>query len=80
MKKIQIISSSNCRNCELLYEVVNTIVKKKEIDAQVEKILDVKELVKYGVMTTPILVVNGELKHVGTPIPAPQEIEKMITE
>jgi len=35
MKKIQVISSSNCKNCELLYEVVNTIVKKRGIDAQV---------------------------------------------
>jgi len=80
MKKIQVISSSNCKNCELLYEVVNTIVKKKGVDAQVEKVLDVKEVVKYGVMTTPLLVVDGELKHAGTPIPAPQEIEKLITE
>jgi len=44
----------------------------------VEKVVDVKEALKYGVMTTPLLVVDGELKYAGTPIPAPQEIEKLI--
>ncbi|MCX7759862.1 MAG: thioredoxin family protein [Hydrogenothermaceae bacterium] len=80
MKKIQIVSSSNCKNCELLYEVVSTIVKKKGIDAQLEKVVDIKEVVKYGVMTTPLLVVDGKLKHSGAPIPAPQQIEKLISE
>jgi len=78
MKKIQVISASNCKNCEILYEVVKKIVEKKGIEAQVEKVVDVKEALKYGVMTTPLLVVDGELKHAGTPLPAPQEIEKLI--
>ena len=78
MKKIQVVSASNCKNCELLYEVVSTIVRKKNLDAKVEKVLDVKEVVKYGVMTTPLLVVDGELKHAGTPMPSPQELEELI--
>ena len=80
MKKIQIISASNCNNCELLYNVVNTIVKAKNIQAEVEKVIDVKELAKYKVMKTPVLVVDGKVKHVGTPIPAPQTIEELITQ
>jgi len=78
MKKIQVISASNCKNCEILYEVVKKIVEKKGIEAQVEKVVDVREALKHGVMTTPLLVVDGELKHAGTPLPAPQEIEKLI--
>lgn len=78
MKKIQVISASSCKNCEVLYDVVKKIVEKKGIEAQVEKILDIREVAKYGVITTPLLVVDGELKHAGTPLPAPQEIEKLI--
>lgn len=78
MKKIQVISASSCKNCEILYEVVKKIVESKGMDAEVEKVLDIREVAKYGVMTTPLLVVNGELKHAGTPLPAPQEIEKLI--
>lgn len=80
MKEIKIISASNCGNCELLYNVVSTIVKSKKIDAKVEKLIDVREMAKYGVMKTPLLVVNGKLKHAGTPIPAPQTIEELITQ
>ena len=42
--------------------------------------VDVRELAKLGVMTTPVLVVDGKVKHAGTPIPAPQVVEKLITE
>lgn len=78
MKEIKVVSASNCKNCEILYEVVSKIVKAKNIDAKVEKILDIKEVIKYGAMKTPILVVDGVVKHIGTPLPAPQELEKMI--
>ncbi|WP_164930710.1 thioredoxin family protein [Aquifex aeolicus] len=78
MKEIKILSGTNCQNCELLYQVVSEIVKRKGIDAKVEKVVDIQEVLKYGVMTTPVLVVDGEVKHVGTPIPAPQKIEELI--
>ena len=80
MKDIKVISASSCKNCEILYEVVKKLVEKKGIDAKVEKVVDMKEVLKFGVMTTPLLVVNGKLKHAGTPLPSPEEIEKLITE
>ncbi|ADO46142.1 glutaredoxin family protein [Hydrogenobacter thermophilus TK-6] len=80
MKEIKVISTSECANCQLLYNAVLTIVKVKGIDAKVEKVIDVKEVVKYGVMTTPLLVVNGVLKHVGTPIPSPQKLEELLSD
>jgi predicted thioredoxin/glutaredoxin len=80
MKKVKVISATNCNNCELLYSVVSTIVKSKNIPAEVEKVVDVRELAKLGVMTTPVLVVDGNVKHAGAPIPAPQVVEKLITE
>ncbi len=79
MKEIKILSATNCNNCETLYQVVSKLVEKKGIDAKVEKVIDIQELVKYGVMTTPVLVVDGEVKHAGTPIPAPQTLEEMIS-
>ncbi len=80
MKEIKILSTSdNCNNCEILYQVVCQIVKKKGIEAKVEKISDFRELAKYGLMTVPVLVVDGEVKHVGLPLPAPQEIEEMVS-
>jgi len=80
MKKVKVISAINCNNCELLYNVVSTLIKSKNIPAEVEKVVDVRELAKLGVMTTPVLVVDGKVKHAGTPIPAPQVVERLITE
>ncbi len=80
MKNVQIISTSNCKNCELLYQIVSKIVEAKNLQATVEKVIDVKEVLKYGVMTTPLLVVDGKLKHFGAPIPAPQRIEELLME
>jgi hypothetical protein len=42
--------------------------------------VDVRDLAKLGVMTTLVLVVDGKVKHAGAPIPAPQVVEKLITE
>ncbi|MFN3598271.1 MAG: thioredoxin family protein [Aquificaceae bacterium] len=67
MKRIQIISSLNCNNCELLYQVVSKIVETKNIQASVEKVIDIKEVLKYGVVATPLLVVDVKLKHYGSP-------------
>jgi len=80
MKKIQIISASNCNNCELLYNVLSTIVKSKNIPAEVEKNIDVRESAKYKTMKTPVLVVDGKVKHAGTPIPTPGTITELITQ
>ncbi|MEZ0362044.1 MAG: thioredoxin family protein [Hydrogenobacter sp.] len=80
MKSIKIISASECTNCQLLYNAVSAIVRAKGLDARVEKVIDIKEVLRYGVMTTPLLVVDGKLKHAGTPIPAPQQIEKLLME
>lgn len=79
MKEVKVISASECANCQLLYNAVLAIVKAKGVDAKVEKVIDVKEVVKYGVMTTPLLVVDGVLKHAGTPIPSPQKLEELLS-
>lgn len=60
--------------------MVSKIVEAKKLQASVEKVIDVKEVLKYGVMTTPLLVVDGKLKHYGSPIPAPQKIEELLTQ
>lgn len=80
MREIKVVSGTNCRNCETLYEVVKLIVEKRNVDAKVEKVIDIREVLKYGVMETPLLIVDGELKHFGTPLPAPKDIEKFIME
>jgi small redox-active disulfide protein 2 len=59
------ILGSGCANCKKLEENTKRALKALEIDAPVEKVQDFKNIAKYGVMRTPALVLDGEVKIVG---------------
>jgi small redox-active disulfide protein 2 len=56
------VLGSGCAKCNLLEEVTRRAVAQAGIDATVEKITDVVAIMNYGVMTTPALVVDGQVK------------------
>lgn len=60
------ILGSGCKKCNDLYKNSESAVKELEIDAEIEKITDMVEIMKFGVMSTPALVVNDEVKSAGT--------------
>jgi len=59
------ILGSGCANCKNLESNAREALKALNVDASVEKVQDFKEIAKYGVMRTPALVLNGEVKVVG---------------
>jgi len=78
MKKLQILGPG-CPKCQELYELAEDVTKNMKIDCELEKITDIQEIVTFGVMMTPALVVDGEVKIVGK-VPSRDEIEKMLRE
>ena len=54
-----------CSNCERLYEVTRKAVASLGVEAQIDKITDYPEMMKYGILQTPGLVINEELIAVG---------------
>lgn len=54
-----------CANCKKLEKNVQSAVKELGINASIEKVTDFKEISKYGVMSTPALVVDEEVKVYG---------------
>jgi len=60
-------------------QLAKTAVKELGIDAKVEKISDIQEIMKYT-MSTPGLVVNGKLKHSGKPLPNIEKVKTLIKE
>jgi len=70
--KVEILGVG-CAKCNKLYDLVTDIVKKQGIDADVEKVEDLKVFSQYGVFMTPALVVNGEVKIAGK-VPKESEI------
>ena len=54
-----------CANCNKLEDATRKAVEKAGLDATIEKVSDLQEIMSYGVMSTPALVVDGELRLAG---------------
>jgi len=76
MKKIQILGTG-CPKCKKLAENAEAAAKELNIEYEVEKVTDINKMMKFGVMMTPALVVDGEVKVVGK-VPSPDEIKQML--
>ena len=76
MKKIQILGAG-CAKCKMLAELTDKAVKELRIDGSIEKVTDIKEIMKFGVMLTPALVVDGQVKAVGKVLSL-EEIKSML--
>ena len=76
MKIIQILGTG-CPKCKKLAENAEAAAKELAIEYQLEKIKEINEIMKFGVMITPDLVVDGQVKVVGK-VPSPDEIKQML--
>lgn len=76
MITIQILGTG-CKKCVALQNNAEQAIKSRGIDARVEKIDDITKIVKFGVMMTPALAVDGEVKIVGK-VASPEEIAKVL--
>jgi hypothetical protein len=63
----------------MLEETVRKAVMELGIDAKIEKVTDMIEIMKYT-MSTPGLVVNGKVKHRGKPLPNLEKVKSLIKE
>jgi small redox-active disulfide protein 2 len=70
--KVQILGSG-CAKCKTLEERVRQLVTKHQLLVEVEKVTDLQEIIKYGIMMTPGLVVDGVVKSVGS-IPKDEQL------
>ncbi len=76
MKKIQILGAG-CPKCRKLAENAEAAARRLGIDYEIEKVTRVNEIMEFGVMLTPALAVDGEVKVAGK-VPPPAEIEEML--
>ncbi len=64
MKELAILGTG-CAKCTKLAANVREAVSDLGVEAEIRKVTDIQEIMKYGVMMTPTLVVDGEVKAVG---------------
>jgi small redox-active disulfide protein 2 len=71
------VLGTGCPKCKKLAENAEAAVASLGLDCDVEKVTDINEIMKFGVMMTPTLAIDGQVKAVGK-VPSPDEIKKML--
>ena len=66
-----------CARCKQTEKIVKDAVAEAGVNANVEKVTDMMEIAGYGVMGTPAVVVNGEIKSVGK-VPSKEDVKTWI--
>jgi small redox-active disulfide protein 2 len=79
MKKNIKVLGPGCPKCKATYNNVLEALKQLGVEADVTKIEDIEEMMKYNVLTTPVLVVNEVIKVKGR-VAEINEIKQLITE
>ena len=75
--KIEILGTGCCDKGDRLSLLAEEVLKENKIEAEVLKVSDIAEIMNYGVMVTPALVVDGIVKVAGR-VPSKDEVTKMI--
>ena len=78
MKKIQILGTG-CAKCNLLADNVKKIADSMGVEYELEKVTDIMKIMEFGVMMTPGLAIDGNVKAAGK-VPKDEEIKKYLTE
>lgn len=73
------VLGSNCQNCHTLYENAKNLTEKKALSAHVEYSEDLQEIITYGIVSTPALIVNGKLLSAGKVL-TEHEMEELLRE
>jgi small redox-active disulfide protein 2 len=72
------ILGTGCSKCKTLEKLTRDVVSKNGIDATITKVEDIMEIMKYNIMTTPALVIDGKVVVKGI-VPSAEEIKHLLT-
>jgi len=76
MREIKVLGTG-CAKCNKLEELTRQAVAEMGLDARVEKITDIKEILKHNIALTPALLVDGEVKIMGK-VPVIEDLKKLL--
>ena len=76
MKNIKVLGSG-CANCKTTLKLIEEVAAAKGVAVQLEKVEELKDIMSYGVMSTPGVVIDGKVVHAGG-IPSREKIESWL--
>ena len=77
-KHIKVLGTG-CRNCEITANLIVQAAAEAGIAIQLEKVTDIAEIMSFGVMSTPGVVVDGKLVHAGG-LPGPDDVRAWVVD
>ena len=72
------VLGTGCTNCKNTVALISEIAKAKGIAVTLEKVEALRDIMGYGVMSTPGVVINGKVVHAGG-LPKPEDLAKWLT-
>lgn len=78
MKQVQVLGPG-CPRCQQLYLRCQAAVRRLGVDAELSKVEDINQIVEMGVMLTPGLVIDGEVKSSGR-LPTDEELDSLLSQ
>lgn len=78
MKNIKVLGTG-CKACETTVNLIRIAAEQAGVEIELEKITDVAEIMGYGVMSTPGVVVDGRLVHAGG-LPGPDLVRQWVVD
>lgn len=78
MKKILVLGSG-CKNCDTTAKLIQIAADEAGIEIELEKITDIAEIMRHGVMSTPGVIVDGKVVHAGG-LPGPDQIRQWLAD
>ncbi len=76
MKNIKVLGTG-CRNCKITANIITQAAKEIGTEIELEKVTDIAEIMAYGVMSTPGVVVDGKVVHSGG-LPGPDQVRAWV--
>ena len=72
------VLGTGCTNCRNTIALIDQVAKAKGVEVKLEKVEELRDIMGYGVMSTPGVVINGKVVHAGG-VPSRDKIEQWLT-
>lgn len=66
-----------CAKCKTTFQVIEKVIKENNLDVKLTKVDDIMEMMNYNIMTTPAVVVDGEVKMKGQ-VPSESDVKRLL--
>ena len=66
-----------CAKCKTTFQVIENVIKENNLDVKLTKVDDIMEMMSYNIMTTPAVVVDGEVKMKGQ-VPSESDVKRLL--